>query len=81
MSRRPWIPNRADVEIVALLALALAVLAVGIRVGMLLAPRVERMADRAGRVGQDPETGAEKGPETVSEGASTTHEGDDGHTD
>ena len=80
MSRRPWIPNRADVEIVALLALALAVLAVGIRVGMLLAPRVERMADRAGRVGQDPETGAESGPETVSEDAST-HEGDDGHTD
>jgi hypothetical protein len=68
------------VEVVVLLLLALVVLAVGIRVGMLLAPRVERIADRAGRVGQAAEVGAETRPETVTEGA-TTHEGDDGHTD
>jgi hypothetical protein len=37
------------VEFVALLAFAVVVMAVGIRVGMLLAPRIERMADRAGR--------------------------------
>ena len=35
-------------EVVILLAIALVVAALGIRVGMLLAPRVERMADRAG---------------------------------
>lgn len=67
-------------EIAVLLVLALAVLAVGIRLGMLLAPCVERMADRAGRAGQDVESGPETQPETVAEGA-TTHEGDDGHTD
>jgi hypothetical protein len=37
------------VEFAALLAFALLVMAVGIRLGMLLAPRIERMADRAGR--------------------------------
>ena len=61
------------------LVLALAFLAVGIRVGMLLAPRVERMADRADRVGQA-EPAAETSPDIVTEGA-TTNEGDDGHTD
>jgi hypothetical protein len=42
------------VEVVVLLLVAVVVLAVGIRVGMLLAPRVERMADRANRL--DPTT-------------------------
>jgi hypothetical protein len=37
------------VEVVVLLVVAVVVLAAGIRVGMLLAPRVERMADRADR--------------------------------
>lgn len=36
-------------EFALLLAFALVVMAVGIRLGMLLAPRIERMADRAGR--------------------------------
>ena len=36
-------------EIVILVAVAVAVLAVGIRMGMLVAPRVERMADRLAR--------------------------------
>lgn len=36
-------------EVVALVALAVVVLVLGIRVGMLVAPRVERMTDRLAR--------------------------------
>jgi hypothetical protein len=74
------------VEVVVLLVVALVVLAAGIRVGMLLAPRVERMADRAGRVGPESETALEVTPETGTEtetetDGAMTHEGEDGHTD
>jgi hypothetical protein len=70
------------VEVVVLLVVALVVLAAGIRVGMLLAPRVERMVDRAGHAGQESETALEvtSGTETEIDGA-MTHEGEDGHTD
>ena len=46
-------------EIVVLLVVAVVVLAVGIRVGMLLAPRVERLADRANRLDPATEPAAE----------------------
>lgn len=36
-------------EVLAFVALAVVILAAGIRVGMLVAPRVERMADRLAR--------------------------------
>jgi hypothetical protein len=62
-------------EVVILLVLALAVLAVGIRLGMLLAPRVERLADRAGR-GQESETVNGTEAEAVHDSA-PTDEGDD----
>ena len=71
-------------EVVLLLVVALVVLAAGIRVGMLLAPRVERMADRAGRVGQESETAPEMTPGTETEtgiDGAMTHEGEDAHTD
>lgn len=65
-------------EIVALLVVAVAVLAVGVRVGMLLAPRVERMAERADRaVGGEPDPAAPS--ETVAANAAdreAIHEGD-----
>lgn len=36
-------------EVVIIVGLGIAVLAIGIRMGMLMAPRVERMADRFAR--------------------------------
>jgi hypothetical protein len=47
------------VEVVVLLVAAVVVLALGIRVGMLLAPRVERLADRANRLDPAAEPAAE----------------------
>jgi hypothetical protein len=71
------------VEIVVLLVLAVAILVVGVRVGMLLAPRVERMADRADRA-----IGATPDPATPSDAVAATatdreaiHEGDHAGTD
>jgi len=66
------------VEIVALLILAVAVLAIGVRVGMLLAPRVERMAERADRAvggAPDPAAPGETVAATAADGE-TIHEGD-----
>ncbi|HEX7472881.1 MAG TPA: hypothetical protein VF323_07345 [Candidatus Limnocylindrales bacterium] len=70
-------------EIVALLVLAVAILVVGVRVGMLLAPRVERMADRADRAiagTPDPEA---PGDTLVAGGTEreAMHEGDHAGTD
>jgi hypothetical protein len=47
------------VEYILLLAIALVVAVFGIRMGMLLAPRIERLADRATPTGEtaDPATG------------------------
>lgn len=60
-------------EVVLLLVLAVVVLAVGIRVGMLMAPRIERLADRANRVdAADPVADAPAEP---------SHEDDDDRTD
>ena len=61
-------------EFVVLLVVAGVVLAVGIRVGMLLAPRVERMADRANRF--DPIT--DPAPDAPAE---PLHEDHDDRTD
>jgi hypothetical protein len=66
------------VEVVVLLVLALAVLAVGIRLGMLLAPRIERLGDRAGR-GPESEIANGAEAETAPDRA-PTNEGDDGNT-
>ncbi len=63
-------------EIAVLLVAGVAVLAAGIRVGMLLAPRVERMADRANRF--DPMPDAETAGDAPAEPA---HEDDDDRTD
>ena len=49
-------------EFVVLVVVAVVILAVGIRVGMLLAPRVERMADRANRFDAIPEATAADAP-------------------
>ena len=46
-------------EFLVLGVVAVVVLAVGIRVGMLLAPRVERMADRANRFDAIPDADAD----------------------
>lgn len=54
-------------EIVVLLVLALVVLAFGIRVGMLLAPRVERLADRANRVDPAADASVEATPDPALE--------------
>lgn len=59
-------------EIVILLVVAVGLLAIGIRVGMLLAPRVERMADRANRQEQEPGVGTD---------VDAPHEDDDDGTD
>lgn len=70
-------------EIAALLVLAVAILVVGVRVGMLLAPRVERMADRADRaIGGTPDPAAPG--DTVTATATdreAMHEGDHAGTD
>lgn len=71
---RPSTQTGRRVEIVVLLIVAVVVLAAGIRVGMLLAPRVERMADRANRFdpAQDPAADVPAEP---------AHEDDDDRTD
>jgi hypothetical protein len=63
------------VEFLVLGVVALVVLAVGIRVGMLLAPRVERMADRANRFDAVPDAADVDAP------AHPTHEDDHDRTD
>ena len=63
-------------EVVVLVVGAVVVLAVGIRVGMLLAPRVERMADRANRFDASPEAAAD-----ADAAPEPTHEDDDDRTD
>jgi hypothetical protein len=64
------------VEFLVLGVVAVVVLAVGIRVGMLLAPRVERMADRANRFDALPEAAVD-----ADAPAEPTHEDDDDRTD
>lgn len=54
-------------EIVVLIVVAVVVLAVGIRVGMLLAPRVERIADRANRFDPVPDPAADTPAEPIHE--------------
>jgi len=69
MSPRPWIASSPDVEIVVLVAVAVVLLAAGIRVGILVAPRIERMADRMARAepadpdGSSPPPSADEGAE------------------
>ncbi len=63
-------------EFVVLLVVAVVVLALGIRVGMLLAPRVERMADRANRFDAIPDAAAD-----ADAPAQPIHEDDHDRTD
>jgi hypothetical protein len=63
------------VEVVVLLLVAVLVMAAGIRVGMLLAPRVERMADRANRLDPAAEPATDPAP------ADPSHEDADDRTD
>jgi hypothetical protein len=63
------------VEFLVLGVVAVVVLAVGIRVGMLLAPRVERMADRANRLDAIPDAAAADAP------PEPAHEENDDRTD
>jgi hypothetical protein len=71
-SRRPSTGMRASVEVVVLVASAVVILAIGIRMGMLVAPRVERMTDRLGRVGPgepaEPIEAMETPPQAADEG-------------
>lgn len=62
-------------EVVVLLVAAVVVMAAGIRVGMLLAPRVERMVDRANRLDPVAE------PATDPASADPPHEDADDRTD
>ena len=63
-------------EFLVLGIVAVVVLAVGIRVGMLLAPRVERMADRANRFDAIPDAAADSDAP-----AQPIHEDDHDRTD
>ena len=63
-------------EFVILGGVAVVVLAVGIRVGMLLAPRVERMADRANRFDAIPDAATD-----ADAPAQPIHEDDHDRTD
>ncbi len=60
-------------EFLVFLAVAVVVLAIGIRVGMLLAPRVERMADRANGFDAIPDVAADAPAKPI-------HEDDDDRT-
>jgi NADH:ubiquinone oxidoreductase subunit 3 (subunit A) len=69
-------PSARSVEFVILVVVAVVVLAVGVRVGMLLAPRVERMADRANRFDTSPDAAAD-----ADAPAQPIHEDDHDRTD
>jgi hypothetical protein len=65
------------VEFAIVIVIGLVVAALGIRLGMLLAPRVERLADRV-----DPaDASAEAQPEPTPDATEPPHEDDDDRTD
>jgi hypothetical protein len=66
------------VEVAILIVIALVVAAFGIRLGMLLAPRVERLADRADPTDPATELPPEQTPDADAE---PPHEDDDDRTD